>query len=741
MDLDNLQTFYGLFSNWRFHVPDYQRGYAWEKDQWQDLMDDLSTLTDDNDHFTGLLVLHKNKDPNLQARALGIVKDVFDVVDGQQRLTTVLILLNEIRREMLAIGTPDLVEIAEGIQQSYLYEPGSGGLMVYKLILDRNNNSYFIHNILGTEDQNIIGPQIQSHKNLLGARDFFQAELLKKHELMGDAYPSWLENFYGKVANQMKLMVYHLRSEADAGVVFETMNSRGKKPNQLDLVKNYLLFLASKLDVETRRQLSGDINDAWKTIFEQLSAADRPEDEDTLLEMHWVTTYDHDRKRWASRRDKSDHVKNHFKAMIVHPEQHAEMATEVAEYVQTLKNTSITYRDILQPEHSEAFQIFSGQPDLRMQVVRSSEKLVRLGILRPFIPLLVAIRLKFPEDAQIYFKFVQLCEKYAFRVFRIANRRLNSAEAVLFRLANQLYNNKMNIETVLEGFRRNLLASCSDELLMQSFDTSEINPWYGRSGTGLKYFLFEYEENLFGGSEPIFKWSAVIGGKEKTIEHILPQNPEKEGYWADRFTPDEIDNYKYLMGNLTLTEDNSCLGNKSFPEKKGKIGQRCCYANSIIKIERELAALDDWTPKEIEERQYRLAEWALKRWYIDPVAPELPPGFEAQSKRAEYYGVVKEFEQIYELSLRVRLQPSYPRKNCMTYSPPGNQLKSVLTVYSWDNALEVYVRPHNFPKYKNVSQERIREIFENKTYFWLPLPNVIDFIAKLQSLADEIGSE
>lgn len=124
MDLDNLQTFHSLFSNWRFHIPDYQRGYAWGADQWQDLMDDLSTLTEDNDHFTGLLVLHENKDPNLLAKALGIVKEVHDIVDGQQRLTTVLILLNEISREMLAIGTDDLLAIAKGIQQTYLYEPG-----------------------------------------------------------------------------------------------------------------------------------------------------------------------------------------------------------------------------------------------------------------------------------------------------------------------------------------------------------------------------------------------------------------------------------------------------------------------------------------------------------------------------------------------------------------------------------------------------------------------------------------
>jgi len=72
MELDNLQTFFGLFSQWRFHIPDYQRGYAWGKDQWEDLLEDLSTLTEDNEHFTGLLVLHENRDPNLSVKTRGI---------------------------------------------------------------------------------------------------------------------------------------------------------------------------------------------------------------------------------------------------------------------------------------------------------------------------------------------------------------------------------------------------------------------------------------------------------------------------------------------------------------------------------------------------------------------------------------------------------------------------------------------------------------------------------------------
>ena len=98
---------------------------------------------------------------------------------------------------------------------------------------------------------------------------------------MGEDYALWLETLYGKISNQMKVMVYRLRSEADAGVVLSLMNNRGKKPNHLDLVKNDLLFLASKLGPELNPQLTTEINKAWETIFRQLSAAGRPEDRNT----------------------------------------------------------------------------------------------------------------------------------------------------------------------------------------------------------------------------------------------------------------------------------------------------------------------------------------------------------------------------------------------------------------------------------------------------------------------------
>lgn len=737
MNLENLYTFHSLFSQWRYHIPDYQRGYAWGEDQWRDLMDDLSTLTDDNDHFTGLLVLHENKDPNLRLRARGIVKDVYDIVDGQQRLTTILILLNEMQHEMRKLGNVELVEIAESIRETYLFEPGTGDLLVYKLILDQNNHAFFIRNILNTERQDISGPQTKSHQNLLEARNFFQTKLHQKQEVLGENYSAWLEDFYAKISKQMKVMVYQLRSEADAGVVFESMNSRGKKPNQLDLVKNYLLFMASKLETDLRLQRSSEINEAWTEIFKLLNAAGRSDDEDSLLEMHWMTVYNYDRKQWASKKEKSDHIKEYFKPMLIQPELHDDMSQKMCHYVQTLRNTAIAYADIVNPVRSDAFQIFTDQPALRKEVVLYSLKLIRLNNLRPFIPLLVSVRLRFPVDAQKYLEAVKLCEKYAFRVFRVANQRTNSSEGALFRFANLLFAGKMSFDYLMEEIHRELLIRCSNGLFRRSFELENPDPWYGKRG--VVYFLYEYEEELFKPEEPIINWQTIHEGGQKSIEHILPQNPPENGYWLAHFSNDERQRLTHQIGNLTLilSSWNSSLGTKAFPDKKGNQGQKDpCYANSDLKITHSLVTVKEWTSTAIAERQKYLADWALKRWHVE-APPALPvKGWERQVENARRNGVETELLALNEVALKLGLEQS-PGKNCMIYKPKYNKTLSAITVYPYQDALWVYIRPHNFPRQPGLTEERVKEAFDDSRGWWVPKNQFPEFRSRLGGLLTE----
>jgi uncharacterized protein with ParB-like and HNH nuclease domain len=740
MELDNLQTLFGIFSQWRFHIPDYQRGYAWGKPQWDDLLEDLSTLTENNEHFTGLLVLHENRDQKLAVKTRGICKPVFDIVDGQQRLTTIVILLNEIQREMTRLdGNGDLQEIAKSIVDTYLYEPAAGNLLASKLILDTNNNAFFVRNILELDGKDLQGARIQSHKNLEGARQYFSAYLQANREQLQEKYVNWLEILYHKIANQMKVMIYRLRSEADAGVVFESMNNRGKKPNSLDLVKNYLLYLASKLGSEATQKLTEDINRAWTVIFEQLNTAGRTDAEDTLLQMHWLAIYDYDLKRWKRDREKADIIKKRFQ-LVHYLGRYDELFQDLEIYIQTLQNTVVAFADISNPERSNAFQIFENTADIRGEIVKYSLKLIRLGVLRPITPLLIAARLRFPDDGQKYLEVVKACEIYAVRVFRIAGRRSSSSEAFLFRLANQFYHQRITFSTLLENLQRDLLEKCSDELFIKRFALDDPNPWYGRSSGLVKYFLYEYEEHLFGDQAPIINWSTIHEGNEKTIEHILPQHPEEMGYWVDQFPSQEAGQMlTHVLGNLTLTEDNSKLGRKSFPLKQGRIGQEdACYANSNLKIERELAGIEgDWTPDQIEQRQQRLAKWALERWHVEPVPPLPPQGLEALRQIAERNSFLEEFDRIRGYAKRIGLGEK-ANKQCMSYKPTYNWNLTAISVYTYSSGISIILNFKHFPK--GLKLERIQDVFENNTHWWLSRDRIEDFFSRLEQLAAEVES-
>jgi len=740
MDLDNLQTFYGLFSQWRFHIPDYQRGYAWGMDQWKALMDDLLTLTDDNDHFTGLLVLHENTNPDLKIKVRGISKDVYDIVDGQQRMTTIVILLDEIHREMHMLEITDLDDIAHSIVETYLYEPGPGGMAALKLNLDRNNHDFFTHNILECDDKDIGGAKIQSHFNLLGAKNYFRNYFQEKQKETGENYPLWLETLYGKVCNQMKVMVYRLRSEADAGVVFESMNNRGKKPNQLDLVKNYLLFLASKLGPEMNPKLTEEINKAWETIFKQLTAADVPNDEETLLQMHWFTVYDHDKKHWDKAKEKSDLIKGRF-SLLNYINRYEELFQELVSYVRTLSNASIAYGDLHKPSRPDAFQIYANAPDIRKNIIAFSQKLLRFGILRPFQPLLLASRLNATDTADQYLQVVQLCELYAFRVFAIAERRPNSKEAVLFRLGNQFYHGRISLSSLDETLRRDLLHESKDDLFKDSFSPDIPTPWYGKRG--LAYFLYEYEEELFKPEQPIINWHTIYEGRDKSIEHILPQNPPGEGYWAKRFNTEQRQRLTDQLGNLTLilAEWNSSLGNKPFPDKKGSLGQKApCYANSDLKITNRLAVYDEWTPEKISARQQTLAEWALQRWSVEAPPPLPLEGWDRQVQVARQNGVEEQFLALNAVAVRLGLGQA-PGKNCMVYKPTYNWIKSGITVYCYQDALWIHLRPHNFPKRTGLTVDRINQAFSNTRTWWVTTSQFPEFLRRFEVLLAEAGTD
>jgi len=129
--------------------------------------------------------------------------------------------------------------------------------------------------------------------------------------------------------------------------------------------------------------------------------------------------------------------------------------------------------------------------------------------------------------------------------------------------------------------------------------------------------LFEYETFLAAGAYVHLDWKTFKNkDKKDTIEHILPQTPDKK-YWRDRWSENDIDKVTHDLGNLVVTLDNSSYGNKGFDEKKGTAGAGKCYANSSLFSERRLGLFEEWTRDEFFIRRKEIGDLMKIRWFIE----------------------------------------------------------------------------------------------------------------------------
>jgi hypothetical protein len=620
--MNNVFSVEQLFAGRLFRVPDYQRGYSWETQQRTEFLEDLEMLGPGREHYTGTIILHEIAVEGLLLDAEGKSHGRMNIVDGQQRLTTIVLLLDAIRRELASMTNEPFPTLAAGIKRGYVAATAISGQPLYKLSLNDDCDHYF-KTVAVSDQPGPEGPQISSERRLADARAEFASYLHSAKAAQGNSYAEWLTEIYTKVTNQLKVSLYEVKSAAEVGVIFEVMNNRGKPLSDLEKVKNYLLYAGSTLSIP--HELDKAVNGAWGEIFRQLMAAGltTSDDEDQLLRAHWLTEYDPQSRNWTG----SKAVKAHFDLRKYQGRQE-HLLDELTRYTEGLRASCVGYCDARSPERQDSFASMKGNA-LRDEVKDSSAKLVRINVVATFLPLLIATRNRFADDAPKYLELTKLCEAFAFRVYRLLERRSNAGQADLFRIGHQLRKRAITFDEALMQVRQTLLWFCPDVKFEEALRREDYD-WY--NWAGLKYFLYEYEEHLAGkkGALPKIPWEDVRKRERAdTIEHVLPQTPAHP-YWRQRFDDAARKNLTHDIGNLALTKDNASYGNKPFPLKKGAAGLgKPCYAESPFFMERDLATLDDWDPTHLTARRTALVDWALWRWHVQPVqtagAPAVPP--------------------------------------------------------------------------------------------------------------------
>jgi hypothetical protein len=657
-----------LFQNRLFRIPDYQRGYAWKREQLADFWDDLMNLQEDRYHYTGLLSLKPSARISIKSWhndewLIDSGFKPFYVVDGQQRLTTFSILLFELVSFMKML--PDNKEKSDedifvgfeslrDIKAKYILRrrPPQNLITTYLFGYETDNPSadYLKYKVF---EEPYGGTVFETYytRNLKFAKDFFAQSIDMLYQSEGT---SGIESLYRKLTLHLMFNLHEIEDDYDVFVAFETMNNRGKRLTNLELLKNRLIYLTTlfdddQLDKRDKEQLRHDINGAWKEVYYQLGRnQSTPLSDDEFLRHHWIMYFTYSRKKG------DDYIKfllskfsakNVFeKVTVTSPDEpDVSVATddigsdddddlitaieqeiivksklqphEISKYVRSLKETAEFWYYSFFPEESSTLT-----SDEKLWIDRLNR--IGIGYFRPLVTASIMPKANATSEERV--AFFAAIERFIFTCFRLASFQSSYASNVYYAKAKSICEGEITLQSVTDEL--NGLSDDNSKEAVLNFLARNNRRF--NSGDGfyawrdLKYLLFEYEFSL-GQQSKLQKvdwrlFSAVEKDKF-SIEHIFPQTPTV-WYWRNQFRQFSDTEKRALAGSLgnllPLSQSiNSSLQNDCFNDKKRSKPGRRGYENgshSEIEVSKEV----DWDAQHIFDRGMRLLSFIETRWKL-----------------------------------------------------------------------------------------------------------------------------
>ena len=290
---EQLKSLTKLFSDVLFRIPDFQRGYAWSTKEVEEFWNDLVRLKSGRNHYVGVLTL----EPVKQEKYLTWLDDQwliesknykpYYVVDGQQRLTTSIILLSAIIDIMERKNIDKLNYTSkEKIIEKFVYEEkdtSSNKTFLFCYETENPSYSFLIKNIYGQSDVVSHEENTLYNNNLAWAKNFFiqKLESLDKDQI---------EDVFKKISQNFLFNTYEISNDIDVYVSFETMNNRGKRLSRLELLKNRLIYISCMFPDPEHEilRLREKINTCWKNIYFALGKnKTAPLNDDEFLDAHY----------------------------------------------------------------------------------------------------------------------------------------------------------------------------------------------------------------------------------------------------------------------------------------------------------------------------------------------------------------------------------------------------------------------------------------------------------------------
>jgi uncharacterized protein with ParB-like and HNH nuclease domain len=547
----------------QFIVPIFQRNYSWQKNQYEQLWFDIlraSKFKEKQNHFIGSIVYIDMGTPAGRPQQLLLI-------DGQQRLTTISILLCAIKDYVQKFNLETkLINLAK-IKNQFLYNSDEIDEDRYKLLLNVQDKETYIKLI-----DNTIFTVNKPTTNIIKCYEFFYERIedfIKQHGQIDEIY-----------AGIFKLSLVSISLDKDSDnpqMIFESMNSTGKDLSQTDLLRNYLLM---DLTPEKQTRL---YKTYWKPM-EELFGED--------IYKNDVNKFDYFIRDFLTLKSDTGHI---CKINNVYENFKRYYLDNNCEKFVVLKDL-FTYAkyyaciDLLQEKDDE------------LKLYWQEFKKLDSHVVYPFLLKLYddySCQILIKEDFK---KILQVVISYLWRraICEIPTNSLSKTFATLY----QAVDKDDYVNSVIKAFvfKSSYKRFPSDYEVREKLQTKDI--YHFR----LRKYLLEALENYYH-KEPI-----DLNTANYTIEHIMPQNIEHNLSWQQMLGEDwqEVHSlYLHTLGNLTITGYNAEMSNKSFGEKvNGESG----FKHSHLKLNESIAQCDVWNKKAIQRRTNILTDIILKIW-------------------------------------------------------------------------------------------------------------------------------
>ena len=545
-----------------YRIPRFQRDYSWDEEHWEDLWIDIQgTLPKAGEpaHYMGYLVLQTDDNRT------------YDVIDGQQRLTTASLivlaamrLLKNLVKEKKQAGSNQ--QRLDQLRATYIgYLDPVSLVSRNKLSLNRNNDSYYRDHLAVLSEQLPQRGFPASTHAMRKCFEWFERRLrehIEREQDTGRALAQLVET----MSDKLFFTVITVADELNAYKVFETLNARGVRLSATDLLKNYLFsVLAREQDHNAEMD---ELERRWEEIIGRLGS----ENFTDFLRMHWNS-----RRDFCRQAELFKAIRNSIKGR-----------GEVFTLLRDMSDDIDTYLALTQPEGSQ-------WPPAWKQC---AQELRMFSVRQPY-PMLMAAKRRWREED--FEKLLRYTVILTFRFNVIGSQHTGEQERAYYAVAAKINGGKApsladTLETLRPIYR-------NDETFRADFSEKSIKTTQSRNAKIVRYILNKLEKQE-GGTDFDPESSAY------TLEHVLPQSPGK-GWEA--FNDRDLESLVFRLSNMVMLETgrNRDAGNKPYAEKR-KVLQE-----SAISLTQKLAEEnEDWNPERLNARQRQLAKIAASVWRI-----------------------------------------------------------------------------------------------------------------------------